>query len=396
MLDDSRLTAVSLFTGAGGLDLGLESVGFRTLYATDIDVHSCITLEAGKTKAAELDRPYLRHAAIECADIADLDPDSLMKRIGMSPGEVDLLAGGPPCQAFSVFGRRKGRQDPRGMLVYDYLRVLERLRPTAFVFENVYGILSVEGGAVFDDVCEKLASPSGDVHYTLSILRLNAVDFGVPQSRDRVFIIGHRNGAQVREPVPLTTAITEPGLNWRTVRDGLRGIGPVGSLPNHIGRVHSDGIIQRYANLKPGERDPKTRINKLDLDRPSFTIIVGSDKGGGKGHVHPTEPREVTPRESARMQTFPDWWAFSGTSRHPIRQVGNAVPPLLGAAVGNAIRTSLFGLEPVGVSVYAGLLDQEHLLSEGEEWPHTKSPGQALTPVEKDCGSPRPCLASCG
>ena len=115
------------------------------------------------------------------------------------------------------------------------------------------------------------------------------------------------------------------------------------AVPNHIGREHSKRIVNRYTSLSFGERDPKTRINKLDPERPSFTIIVGSDKGGGKGHVHPFTPREVTPRESARMQTFPDWWEFHGTGRHVIRQVGNAVPPLFAALLAEHVKVHLFG-----------------------------------------------------
>jgi DNA (cytosine-5)-methyltransferase 1 len=120
-------------------------------------------------------------------------------------------------------------------------------------------------------------------------------------------------------------------------------------------------IVERYAGMRPGQRDVHTRINKLDLRRPSFTIIVGSDKGGGKGHIHPTEPREVTPRESARIQTFPDWWAFAGTVRHPIRQIGNAVPPLLASAVGNAIREQILGIPSVPFREVIEILDQQHL-----------------------------------
>ena len=119
--------------------------------------------------------------------------------------------------------------------------------------------------------------------------------------------------------------------------------GKLSSVSNHIGRKHSQRIISRYENLKFGERDPKTRINKLHPERPSFTIIVGSDKGGGKGHIHPFFPREVTPRESARMQTFPDWWEFYGTGRHIIRQVGNAVPPLFAALFAEHLRVHIFG-----------------------------------------------------
>ena len=363
------LSTVSLFSGGGGLDLGMEAVGFDTLYATDIDEHSCITLNTGKMNSQKLHRGFLQHAVIEQIDANHLEGKYILNKINRNKGDVDLLVGGPPCQAFSVFGKRQGRKDPRGQLVFEYLRILSDIRPKVFVFENVYGLLTIENGKIFEEVCSRLANPCKGLHYELSIHRVNAANYCVPQFRDRVFIIGHIGGKQIKSLPEL--AAENPGLNqvkWRTVRDALRGLPMIGTLgiPNHTGRKHSDRIIQRYANLSPGERDSSTRINRLDLNRPSFTIIVGSDKGGGKGHVHPVEPREVTPRESARIQTFPDWWAFSGTSRHPIRQIGNAVPPLLSASIGNAIRENLLGLARIDFDHVVSSLSQEHLF-EGDK-----------------------------
>ena len=370
---ETRLSMISLFSGAGGMDLGLEATGFNALYVTDIDDHSCRTLEAAKLRSIELQKPFLRSAKIEKADIRDASGMKILQSLKLKPGQVDLLCGGPPCQAFSVFGKRRGRKDPRGSLVFEYMRVLSEVKPKAFVFENVYGLLTIENGQIFDELCNRLRKPTRGLSYELSIFRLNAADYGVPQYRDRVFIIGHSAGLKV----PVIRPICGPkdlldvlGLfTHRTVADALRNLPPIGeySMNNHVGRSHSDRIITRYASMSPGERDRHTRINKLDLTRPSFTIIVGSDAGGGKGHIHPIEPREVTPRESARIQTFPDWWGFSGTSRHPIRQVGNAVPPLLAAAVGNAIRVHLFGRKPVRLEKILDKLDQQHLFPELEE-----------------------------
>jgi DNA (cytosine-5)-methyltransferase 1 len=232
--------------------------------------------------------------------------------------------------------------------------------------------MTIEGGSLLELIIDKLSKPKRGLKYDISLHRLNAVDFGVPQLRDRVFLIGTRTGSQVGMIHPWVGAgddlFSSALPRLRTVRDGLRGLPPIGSddPSNHSGRDHSERIIKRYASLQPGERDPKTRINKLDLDRPSFTIIVGSDRGGGKGHVHPLEPREVTPRESARMQTFPDWWTFSGTSRHPIRQVGNAVPPLLAAAVGSAIASEVFGKAKTSLIGAAERLGQLHLFNSDE------------------------------
>lgn len=364
------LKLVSLFSGGGGLDLGLEAAGFETVFATDIDYHSCITLERGKERAGNLGLPFLRHATIKQADVLALDSTDLMRQAGVKPGETDLLAGGPPCQAFSVFGKRLGIDDPRGRLPKQYLRLLVDLKPKAFMFENVFGLLTIHGGDTFKELCEQLSNPADGLSYTLSVYRLNAADFGVPQFRDRVFIIGTKNGKALKDIPPLCGDALESksGANllaWRTVADALKTIPPLGEkLANHTSRDHSERIIERYKALVHGERDSKTRINKLDPARPSYTIIVGSDKGGGKGHVHPFEPREVSPRESARMQTFPDWWEFSGTSRHPIRQVGNAVPPILAAVIGREIAHQIFKRRRKSLREIVNILGQQHLFKE--------------------------------
>jgi len=358
----------SLFSGGGGLDLGLAAAGLPSSVATDIDHHSCITLQ-------QLNRlpPELAHQGpvpILHQDIRELDPVAVAEAAGFRPGEIGVLSGGPPCQAFSVFGKRRGLEDPRGTLAFEYLRVLRALQPATFVFENVYGLMTMDNGKLLDTILEELRTPLPGLTYEISVHRLDAVDFGVPQFRDRVFLIGSRTGTTVSHIPRWVSAdgdlFDSTSPRRRTVRDALRDLPPAesGYPSNHTGRNHSERILRRYAALSPGERDPKTRINKLDLDRPSFIIIVGSDKGGGKGHVHPTEPREVTPRESARIQTFPDWWEFSGTTRHPIRQVGNAVPPLLAAAVGSAVASQIFGLPPITLSEAVSRLGQDHLFGE--------------------------------
>jgi DNA (cytosine-5)-methyltransferase 1 len=368
----STLTSVSLFAGAGGLDLGLEAAGFQSLAVTDIDFHSCRSLEANQVEARRRGKPFLKQSSVLQADVKDLSGRDLLRKAGIKRGELDLLAGGPPCQAFSVFGKRKGTSDPRGQMVYHYLRLLGEIAPKAFILENVFGLLTIEGGDVIEGLIADLQNPRRGLKYDVTVLRLNAVNYGVPQFRDRVFIIGSRTGSNVHELPPTFVSgdsLFSTALPWRTVEDALRGLPDLGEggLANHTGRKHSDRIVTRYASLVPGERDPHTRINKLDLDRPSFAIIVGSDKGGGKGHVHPIHPREVTPRESARIQCFPDWWWLSGTSRHPIRQVGNAVPTLLGYAVGRAVIEDAFADQARPFDDAVDALDQRHLFT-NEEW----------------------------
>lgn len=340
--------AISLFSGAGGFDLGMEVAGFTTRYCSDIDFHSCQTL---KNNRDEGKRTHLHHflseATIEQADIKETPTSHILEASGLTKEEVSLVYGGPPCQAFSVFGQRKGMDDPRGLLLWEYIRVIREISPPVFVFENVAGLLSIDNGKVFKIFLDEVAKDSnGNKVYDITHYLLDTSAYGVPQFRSRLIVFGAK-GKQI-PAIPPTHTEHPDGTALRpynTVKKALQGMPPPPSdkLANHIGRVHGPDIIKRYSALAYGERDSKTRINRLNPNRPSYTIVVGSDKGGGKGHVHPEAPREVTPRESARIQTFPDFWAFSGTSRHPIRQVGNAVPPVFGAVIGAHILREFFG-----------------------------------------------------
>ena len=332
------LIALSLFSGGGGLDLGFSAAGFRVRCSNDIDTFSCKTLLLNSGK-----KPFYRHAHSIAADIRGITAASLLEEAKLLKGEIDIIIGGPPCQAFSVFGQRRGLDDPRGNLVWEYLRIIQEVQPEAFLFENVAGLKSIHGGKLYEQIIEDLSA----LGFTVSAHTYQVADFGIPQFRERVFFIGSREGYTVPTMQPTHGVIlgTRP---YRTVGEALRFLREPNNgatIANHIGRVHSARIVNRYTDLQFGERDSKTRINKLNPERPSFTIIVGSDKGGGKGHVHPYTPREVTPRESARMQTFPDWWEFYGRGRHVIRQVGNAVPPLFAAVLAEHVKHYLFGLK---------------------------------------------------
>ena len=344
------LTAISLFSGGGGLDLGFSAAGFEVRCSSDIDPFSCNTLIRNNGK-----KRFYRHAHSIVADIRTLRAEDLLRESGVAKSAVDIVLGGPPCQAFSVFGRRKGLRDPRGNLVWEYLRIIEELRPRAFLFENVAGLKSIHDGQLYGEIAQQFALGGA---YTVSAHRYEVANFGIPQFRDRVFFIGAENGASVPEMEPTHGAPLHALRPYRLVKEALRFLPEPGNgvrVPNHVGRDHSQGIIDRYSSLAFGERDPKTRINKLHPERPSFAIIVGSDMGGGKGHVHPFVPREVTPRESARMQSFPDWWEFHGTGRHVIRQVGNAVPPLFAALLAEHLKKHVFGAKRT--KSYQKLLD---------------------------------------
>lgn len=339
--------AISLFSGAGGLDLGIEAAGFVTRLCTDIDDFSCKTLNLNKSRQHG---SFLQQATIAQRNIKEYSTEEILKDAGLTKEQVDLVYGGPPCQAFSVFGKRQGINDPRGTLLWDYIRAIREIQPRSFIFENVAGILTVDDGRVFDMLKAALeTNESGERIYNLSYALFNTAAYGIPQYRQRVIIYGVRCHEAI--PIPAETHYTQPDapvpglLPPVTVATAFRDLpdAPSDVLANHVGRAHGPAVIERYNNMAYGERDSKTRINRLDPNKPSYTIVVGSDKGGGKGHVHPFLPREVTPRESARIQTFPDFWEFTGTSRHPIRQVGNAVPPLFAGVIASNLLRHGFG-----------------------------------------------------
>lgn len=344
--------AISLFSGAGGFDLGMEAAGFTTRLCTDIDYHSCQTLQNNQKKLKGNEKfHFLNEAKIVQKNIKEYPTEQILADAGLKKEDVSLVYGGPPCQSFSVFGQRKGMEDPRGTLLWDYLRVIREIKPTCFVFENVAGLLTIDDGKVFEKFKKELELDEfGKEIYHVVHYLLDAASFGVPEYRSRVIIYGSKTK---NIPCPIKTHAISADESEKellpavTVRRAFSGLPdpPSDIIPNHVGRVHGKAVTERYNALQYGERDSKTRINRLNPDKPSFTIVVGSDKGGGKGHVHPFLPREVTPRESARIQTFPDYWAFSGTSRHPIRQVGNAVPPVFAAVIGANLLREEFGVE---------------------------------------------------
>jgi len=339
-----KINCIGLFSGGGGLDLGFSAAGFNTILTSDIDPFSCRTLELNQEK-----KQYLRKHPVLCEDVRCLTSKHVKKVVGQK--KIDLIIGGPPCQAFSIFGRRKGLDDPRGNLVFEYARIIGELEPHAFVFENVAGLKTIHDGSLYSSLFDTLSLGG---KYAISSHTYEVAEFGVPQFRRRVFFIGTLSGRTVPMMEPTHTApnsLFNAHRPFNTVSRVLNGLpspitdwGDVPVLNAHIGRKHSQEIIDRYTSLNFGERDHKTRINKLHPERPSYTIIVGSDAGGGKGHVHPFQPREVTPRESARIQTFPDWWEFHGTGRHVIRQVGNAVPPLFASVLANHISQNVFNI----------------------------------------------------
>lgn len=359
------LKAISLFSGGGGLDLGIARAGFATRVAVEWERYACDTLRLAKASRRRVGgHRYLQGCKVIHSDIRDLTPDQILKAARLEPEEADLLIGGPPCVTFSVAGRRAGLQSDIGQLFSDYVRVLDHAKPSAFIFENVKGILSARGddgavGGALETILAALAAPG----YSLTWRVVDAADYGVPQHRHRLIVLGRRHGGSFVFPEPTHENPERSGLfgalglvqPWQTVRDAIGDLPrpvPAKSKPeiaNHVARTYSDDVIESFAATPPGKRNPRYKRDRLLWTAPAKTIRAqGKPKADGSGQknsshqsIHPVEHRQITVRESARIQTFPDWYVFPSTFVNGYRVVGDAVPPALGAVLASAVRAQL-------------------------------------------------------
>lgn len=301
---------VSLFTGAGGLDLGFERAGCDVAICVDNDPEACKTLRHNRP-----DWPVFE------GDIRQFNPTPYVG--------ADLVIGGPPCQGFSSAGKGDPK-DPRNFLWQEYFRVVDAVRPKALVLENVSGLRHRRNGDHLSGIMASLEKLG--YHFALGVL--NAADFGVPQVRRRLFVIGMKDE---QPSLPLRSV-----ERHKTVKEA---IGDLVDAPrdkdfNHAPNHHAPHVVERWAKLKPGEVDPGYRRARLDGDAPSHTIRAGGGYGPKGDHlagfhppIHYSLPRQLTVREAARIQSFPDDWVFKGSKTAQGRQVGNAVPVLMAEAV---------------------------------------------------------------
>ena len=320
----------SLFSGGGGLDVGLALAGFEPKFSSDVEESHCKTINYNFPNGETLTKDVSQLTGEEIRDISKVD-------------NFDLLSGGPPCQSFSVLGRRGSFDDPRGKLVYEYVRLINELQPRAFLFENVPGLLTVNGGEDWSQLCDYIYSETG---YSFEYNVLNSADYGIPQIRRRIILVGFKNeNVEFDFPNPKFKDSTEQfGIfdsvlpNWLPSKYALA---EMDGLANNRIREHSDRVKNRYMLIQPGKRDRIDHTDRVHPDKPSGTVLVGSQAGGGRPFIHPYEPRHLTIREAARLQSFPDWYEFQGTETWQFRQVGNAVPPLMAREVGRSISKSL-------------------------------------------------------
>ena len=340
--------AMSLFAGAGGLDSGLARGGFETCCAMEIDPHCVATL-----------RRNTRRKAVWNVDVRAVDIKRLSDCLDIRPGGLSLLCGGPPCQPYSQIGKRRGISDPDGLLIFEMVRFADGLRPHAVLIEQVPRFLGTPFSPL-TNMQDVLAERFTEIGYDMHVEVLDASHFGVAQKRRRAVIVCVPRGQQYAFPLSVPSALP-------TVGDAIGDLPPaaaptaIPAIPNHIditpardreriSYVPEGGWLSRADVAAPAEivqrLKPKdtTKYRRLHRQMPSLTLRCGEVP------YHPTENRYLTPRETARIQGFTDRYVFEGPIRRRTgtvrdldqhRQIANAVPPPLAAAVAKSIKSAL-------------------------------------------------------
>lgn len=361
-------TVVDLFAGVGGLSLGAVRAGFNVVGAVELDPYACST--------HELNFPATRHLQ---ADISSLSGDEIRDKFGLRKDGPTGLIGGPPCQGFSMIGRRSV-EDPRNTLLSDFFRLVAELRPMFFVAENVPNVMS----PIFDSLLYRALGRLPRNYVLLPPFRIRASDFGVPTVRTRVFFVGFDSeNCQVPQALALANLGSDApcvgdalaGLptvrkHWLTDRHSWQEVGDIprgkyfdkitSDVPPEVGAgyaldlyqkrrlvsgclatVHSQKTIARFSALRPGEIDKTYRSRRLSISGlcPTLRAGTGADRGSFQAvrPIHPRSDRVITTREAARLQGFPDWFQFHRTRWHSFRQIGNSVSPIVAESIFVAI-----------------------------------------------------------
>ncbi|MEW5930374.1 MAG: DNA cytosine methyltransferase [Gemmatimonadota bacterium] len=349
-------TAISLFTGAGGLTLGMLRAGFRVVLSVD--------RKAVVARNHSINFPDIPHLH---ADVTELTAEQVRQHVGFA--RPDLIFGGPPCQGFSIFGRRRfvntrGHQpdgDDRNDLVLHFVDLAVALNPRVILMENVKGFLSTPRGdsTYLQEVTARLEAHGYTVHCRL----VNAADYGVPQLRERVLLVATERGITFEWPQPKYFQKPAPWQRrYATVGDVISDLVDDATHDvefSHVPMSHRELVVERYKLIPEGGRLPEGDLpdhlrsgyrtdnvknfshvyRRLSRDQPATTMVPGHNAFP----VHPTLPRTLTVREAARIQTFPDSMRFVGTRQQQCLLVGNAVPPLLAEVFGQAIAKAIAG-----------------------------------------------------
>lgn len=348
--DNIHYKAISLFAGAGGCSLGFERYGVDILAAYDISKEAVNTYNHN-------------FAGNKChiEDLSTCDFANIRDKLGLLKGELDIVIGGPPCQGFTTAGRRS-EDDARNRLLANYVNALKEFYPRWFMMENVEGILTTTNGSFIVDCIQGMIS----LGYSVYMKKVYMQEYGIPQRRKRVIIIGNREGKSFVFPKPLTVASGRIYKNGTlTLRDAISDLEDI-DIPeiNHVRKGETDIQLERIRLLKEGQTmkdlpqelqhksfakraarrvcdgmpsekrgGSPSGLKRLIYDEPSLTITGSSTSE----FVHPTQDRMLTIRECARIQSFPDDFRFFGTDNQQMQQIGNAIPPLFANLIAEQI-----------------------------------------------------------
>jgi DNA (cytosine-5)-methyltransferase 1 len=354
------LKSISLFSGAMGLDLGLEQAGIFASLCNEINKDAVNTIKYNRPNVAVVEK-----------SLVDLTIEEIKSYIDIE--SVDVVVGGPPCQSFSVFGNRKGIQDLRGQLIFEYFRVVDEVKPKAFIMENVRGLLSIpfvsdkdydphtmpkelkEKGSLINFLLDKFNS----IGYRVDCFVVNSVNYGAPQIRERVILIGNRLGIEAHFPEPcFSNRKTDYLPPFKTLGEI---IGPAFNDPCPEIMNFSSRKLKYLSMIPPGGNWRSLPLEmqkesmgkswylkggrsaywrKLSFDFPSPTVVTMPNHAG-TSMCHPLELRAITVGEAAAIQEFPSDWKFQGTTTSKFKQIGNAVPIRLGKIAGEVVKDIL-------------------------------------------------------
>lgn len=329
-------TSIELFAGAGGLALGVEKAGFEHLGLIEFDKDAADTLKKN--------RPNWNVINDDIANISCLD---LEEYFSIKKGELDLLSGGAPCQAFSYAGKRLGLEDARGTLFYHYAVFLEKLQPKMFLFENVRGLLTHDHGKTYATMLN-IFEKAG---YVIDRQILNAWEHGAPQKRERLITIGIRKDLKgaVKYAFPekhkykpvlrdvLINCPEGPGVQYGEKKRKIFELVPAGGYWRDIDPEIAKEYMKSCWDMEGGRTGI---LRRMSMEEPSLTVLTSPSQKQTE-RCHPLEARPFTVRENARIQTFPDEWQFCGNVSSQYKQVGNAVPVSLAYDIAKEIKASL-------------------------------------------------------
>lgn len=340
------MRAISLFSGAMGLDIGLMEAGIQIEIGQDFDSFCVQTMQANGHKGL-------------LGDIRYITPEELLRLTNMKVGEPFLICGGPPCQPFSTAGKRLGINDPRGSLFLDFVRMIDAIRPRFFVMENVKGLMSAmlkdeEGRNTDTKVLDIILGEFKRLNYKTVYGVLDAVNYGVPQFRERFVLIGSRDNEDIFLPIPTHFHVHQNSqYRWRTLADTIKDLEDAEGDCDVFSesRLHylkmvpeggnwkdlPDGIVQEAMGGAYKSGGGKVGFyRRLSYSQPSPTVVT-SPVQKATMMCHPTKDRPLSVAEYARIQQFPDSWKFIGTTAAKYKQIGNAVPVGLARAIGEML-----------------------------------------------------------